>query len=74
MSSMDADYTKTLWVEWNPINDHFHLTISDSLPRENVTKRILVSDIVRTFDVLGWFSLTIIKMKDLLLTLWEEKV
>ena len=41
---------------------------------DSVTKRVLVSDIARTFDVLGWFSPAIVKMKIPLQGLWEEKV
>lgn len=33
--------------------------------------RILVSDIAKTFDVLGWFSPTIVKVKILLQRLWK---
>ena len=43
--------------------DHFRLTIADLPPLEGITKRILVSDIAKTFDVLGWFSPSIIKVK-----------
>ena len=68
------EYTNTLGVEWNAHLDHFRLTIVDLPPRENVTKRVLVSDIAKTFDVLGWFSPTIIKVKILLQQLWELKV
>ena len=69
------EYTKTLGIEWNPFSDHFRLTIADlPPPLQNLTKRALVSDIAKTFDVLGWFSPTIIKMKILLQKLWEIKV
>ena len=54
--------------------DHFRLTIADLPPLDNVTKRILVSDIAKTFDVLGWFSPATIKVKILLQRLWEQKV
>ena len=54
--------------------DHFRLTIADLPPIEDVTKRILVSDIAKMFDVLGWFSPSIIKVKILLQQLWESKV
>ena len=68
------EYTKTLGIEWNSIMDHFRLTVSELPPVDNLTKRSLVSDIAKTFDVLGWFSPTIIKVKILLQRLWEEKV
>jgi hypothetical protein len=38
------------------------------------TKRLLTSDIARTFDVLGWFSPSVIKAKILLQRLWERRV
>ena len=67
-------YTKTLGVEWNAQTDHFRLTIANLPPLENITKRDLVSDIAKTFDVLGWFAPTIIKVKILLQRLWEQRV
>ena len=60
------EYTKTLGLEWNASMDRFRLTVADLPPLENVTKRLLVSDIARTFDVLGWFAPTLIKAKILL--------
>ena len=33
-----------------------------------------MSDIVKTFDILGWFSPAFIKVKNLLQQLWELKV
>ena len=52
-----SEYNKMLKIELNAGMDHFHLTIAD-LPRfDNLTKRAFVSDIVKTFDILGWYSL-----------------
>ena len=39
-----------------------------------MTKHALVSDIAKTFDVLGWFSSSIIKAKILLQRVWESKI
>ena len=41
---------------------------------ESVTKRALVSDVAKTYDVLGWFAPAIIKVKILLQQLWEAKI
>ena len=41
------EYTKTLGLEWNPKLDHFRLTVADLPPLENLTKRLLVSDIAK---------------------------
>ena len=68
------DYTKTLGLEWNTTTDQFRLTISNLLPSENVTKRILVSDILRVFDVLGWFAAASVSKKILLQRLWEQRI
>ena len=39
-----------------------------------MTKRALVSDIAKTFDILGWFSPSTIKAKILLQQVWETKI
>ena len=69
-----AEYTRTLGVEWNANSDQFRLTIAKLPALNNVTKRLLVSDIAKTFDVLGWFSPSTIKAKILLQRLWEQRV
>ena len=70
----DGGYTKTLGVEWNVVTDHFRLNISEPPLIECVTKRFLVSDVVKTVDVLGWYSPCTIKMKILSQQLWEMNV
>ena len=37
--------------------DHFRITIAKLPLLDNVTKHVLVSDIAKTFDALGFFSL-----------------
>lgn len=65
--------TKTLGLEWRTQSDQFHLTFSDSPPNvEHLTKRVMVSEIAKVFDVLGWFSPTVVKVKILLQRVWEE--
>ena len=67
-------YTKTLGIEWNSNMDHFRLTVSELPSINNLTKRALVSDIAKTFDILGWFSPAIITVKILLQRVWEEGI
>ena len=67
------EYTKTLGLEWNMSSDHFRLTVAPLPPMEHITKRILVSEVAKTFDVLGWFAPAIIKVKIVLQRLWELK-
>ena len=69
-----SDYTMTLGIKWNPQLDHFRITVAKLPFLEGVTKRMLVSDITKTFDVLRWFSRTVVKVKILLQRLWELKV
>ena len=65
------EYTKALGVEWNSKMDHFRIVVSDLPPLKDLTKRAMVSDIAKTYDVLGRFSPTIVKVKILLQRLWE---
>ena len=56
--SLDTDtYTKTLGIEWNATSDHFRLTVTDLPHLHNLTKRALISDIAKTFDVPGCFCI-----------------
>lgn len=73
ISSTEDVYTKTLGVEWHSVMDHFRLDVNNHTLAEGLTKRTLVSDIARTYDVLGWFAPVIIKLKILLQRLWESK-
>ena len=68
------EYTKTLGIQWNSGLDHFQLTVVEFPETEDLTKRLLVSDIAKTFDAIGWFSSSIIKIKILLQHIWELKI
>jgi len=68
------EHTKTLGIQWNASKDHFKLSVTGPPPLENLTKRGLVSGVAKTFDVLGWFSPSTIKVKILMQQLWEDKV
>ena len=68
------EYPKTLGIQWNSKSDYFRLTIAEFPSVRILSKHTLVSDIAKTFDVLGWFSPSIIMMKTLLQQLWELKV
>ena len=64
------NYSKTLGIEWNVATDQFRL----KPPSVNkMTKRNIVSDVAKLFDVLGLFSPATVKMK-ILLRLWEIKL
>ena len=74
ISGLEKGYTKTLGLEWNTAIDTFRVTISKFPPSETVTKRILISDIAKVFDVLGWFAPATVSMKILLQRVWEVRV
>ena len=71
---IESGYTKTLGIEWNTVMDHFRLRISKLPQVDKITKRFLVSDVAKTFDVLGWYSPCTVKMKILFQQLWEMKI
>ena len=68
-----ARYPKALGVAWDSRSDtmatHIELPVGYSS-----TKRGVVSDIARTFDVLGWLSPAILPMKLLYRELWKQKI
>ena len=69
------EYNNVLGVEWNVVSDCFRLVISTSgINKKLLTKRVLVSNIARLFDVLGWCSPSIILMKILFQRLWEQNL
>ena len=74
ISDSEEAYTKTLGIEWHSVLDHFRLSVVERSLPESLTKRALVSDIARTYDIMGWFAPTIIKVKILLQRVWEAKV
>ena len=66
-----ATYPKALGVSWDSGRDTMFTNIS--LPTNyNSTKRGVISDVARTFDVLGWISPTILPMKLLYRDLWKS--
>ena len=71
---LDSDLaTKALGIIWNTSSDLLTIHVSSLIPQGQLTKRVLVSDVSRTFDVLGWYSPTLIFAKILLQRCWEEK-
>ena len=68
-----ASYPKALGVAWDSRQDtmatHVELPVKFAS-----TKRGIISDVARTFDVLGWLSPVILPMKLLFQRLWELKL
>ena len=67
-------YTKILGVEWNAASDCFRPTVSLPEIRMPLTKRAVVSNTSRSFDIFGWCSPAIITIKILLKRLWESNL
>ena len=74
IADTDDTYTKTLDIQWHSVMDHFQLDVSNHQYTNGLTKRKLMSDVAKTYDVLEWFAPAIVKVKILLQRLWESKV
>ena len=73
LDSHSACYPKALGLVWDSRQDCMATNIEVS-EHYSSTKRGVVSDIARTFDVLGWLSPVILEMKVLYRTLWQLKL
>ena len=68
-----ASYPKTLGITWN--SRSYVMSAQVQFPNQfKSTKRGIVSDTARSFDVLGWLAPFILRMKVLFQAMWKEKV
>ena len=58
ISNTEDIYTKTLGIERHSVMNHFCLDVINHTSTEGLTKCTLVSDIARTYNVLGWLTLS----------------
>ena len=66
---------KVLGLEWDVDLEAFHPTVFNcTLLMKGSTRRSLLLNIDHIYDVLGWCSLSLIKLKILMQRLWEEKL
>ena len=70
--SHSENLTKVLGLVWDTITDTFRPMIPSVCETGRLTKRKLLSDIAKLFDILGWCSPAIIIPKLLLQRLWAE--
>lgn len=63
---------KILGLSWNIKNDTFEYNVKLPPQKLPVTKRVILSDISRLFDPLGWISPVIIQAKIYMQKLWLE--
>ncbi|XP_055714768.1 uncharacterized protein LOC129808888 [Phlebotomus papatasi] len=66
------DSIKALGVRWSPSQDVFTFTTSPC--SEIITKRVILSEISRVFDPLGFLAPVVITAKILMQSLWQLKV
>lgn len=67
-------FTYVLGLVWCPEPDTLHVLLSlEALP-DVITKRVMLSDISKVFDILGMLSPVTIKAKILLQNSWREAV
>ncbi|XP_021958928.1 uncharacterized protein LOC110854790 [Folsomia candida] len=71
--SFDQDSSiKTLGICWNPKTDQFLFQISPQIPTTKpLSKRIVLSEIARLFDPIGWLAPIIISAKIPMQSLWK---
>lgn len=67
--SLDEDsYIKVLGMIWQPVNDVFSYRVQRL--HDRVTKRVILSEIARIFDPIGFLSPVIVSAKILIQELW----
>ena len=72
-ASNEKSESKALGLKWDSRLDEMSPSIHSS-SSYSTTKRGIVSDVSKTYDVLGWISPTILTMKILFQTFWQEKI
>ena len=66
-----TSHSKALGLEWDSRQDHMSpsICVSDSY---RPTKRGIISDVAKTYDIMGWIAPTVLSMKMLYQTLWQK--
>ncbi len=68
-----SEHPKALGMVWDSISDTMSVSVGE--PKAiTPTKRGVISDIARTFDVFGWLAPSLIVMKIMFQRLWELKL
>lgn len=68
------DIIKSLGLRWKPSMDEFSFQVETNVDRSKVTKRMLLSDLNRVFDPLGFLTPVLILGKIFLQQLWQLKI
>lgn len=67
------DSVKSLGLIWKPIADEFNFKVTPNPIHVQLTKRMLLSDLNRVFDPLGFLAPVLVKGKIFLQQLWQMK-
>ena len=71
--SLDDCNTKILGLYWNVFTDNFSFSSKES-STSTLSKRLILSEVAKIFDPLGFLSPVIIRAKTLLQELWLHKI
>ena len=74
--SVPGDCQKALGVHWNTDLDNLYVATPPLTHITGPTKRLIASGVAKTFDLMGWFSPSVIVLKVLLQKLndWDDPV
>ncbi|KAH9635658.1 hypothetical protein HF086_001449 [Spodoptera exigua] len=67
------EFVKILGIRWNPSDDNFSYSFSDSF-NVQFTKRSILSIVARIYDPLGWISPVVFAAKSLLQEMWRSNL
>ena len=71
--ALDDCNTKILGLQWNSLNDNFSFS-TKPINNSILTKRLILSEVAKIFDPLGFLAPVIIRAKALLQELWLHKL
>jgi len=73
--AIDADNViKLLGLSWKPAADHFTFYVEANLGRSRVIKRMLLSDLNRVFDAMGFLVPVLVRGKIFVHQTWQMKL
>ena len=68
------DHHRTLGLHWDTAADAMHVATSSTGSEDPPTKRKIASDVAKAFDLLGWYTPTILIIKSLMQKLWQDQL
>lgn len=65
---------RALGLHWNMGKDQFQYSFKLPEPKEPITKRVILADVQRLFDPLGWLAPAVIQTKLFIQSLWLQGI